>query len=233
MRDIDENGYMYLGLAETDKIKEKLTKEKFIIEYLWWLWLMMLILITFKVNHLPFMNSLKLFGKNKEALDSLTKTLHIFNWHNGMYFEKKKCWVVILGKRKETWINGIKACVCHFIIFHYMIAFKNYEKSFLFHLKSSLYSQDIHIFVFPPYPLFLLVDHCFRGWFKINPKVYDVIHCQNKNLITHFIWYLENRKRYNIETLSIDKVLRNIFTEKSCRKCASKDSPTSLFNFGK
>ena len=34
MRDIDENGYMYLGLAETDKIKEKLTKEKFIIEYL-------------------------------------------------------------------------------------------------------------------------------------------------------------------------------------------------------
>ena len=34
MRDIDENGYMYLGIAETDKIKEKLMKEKFIIEYL-------------------------------------------------------------------------------------------------------------------------------------------------------------------------------------------------------
>ena len=34
MRDIDENGYMYLGIAETDKIREKLTKEKFIIEYL-------------------------------------------------------------------------------------------------------------------------------------------------------------------------------------------------------
>ena len=52
---------------------------------------MMLILMTFKVNHLPFMNNLKLFGKNKESLDSLTKTLHIFNRDNGMYFEKKKC----------------------------------------------------------------------------------------------------------------------------------------------
>ena len=38
-------------------------------------------------------------------------------------------------------------------------------------------------------------------------KVYDVINCLNKNLITHFVWYLEKEKRYEIETLSIYRVL--------------------------
>ena len=34
MRDIDEVGYTYLGILETDKIKEKEMKEKFSKEYL-------------------------------------------------------------------------------------------------------------------------------------------------------------------------------------------------------
>ena len=34
MKDIDKNGYMYLGFVETDKIKEKGAKEKFIKECL-------------------------------------------------------------------------------------------------------------------------------------------------------------------------------------------------------
>ena len=38
-------------------------------------------------------------------------------------------------------------------------------------------------------------------------KVYDVINCLNKNLITHFVWYLEKEKRYHVETLAIDTVL--------------------------
>ena len=37
-------------------------------------------------------------------------------------------------------------------------------------------------------------------------KVYDVISCLNKNL-THFVWHLEKKKSYGIETLSIDRVL--------------------------
>ena len=36
-----------------------------------------------------------------------------------------------------------------------------------------------------------------------------------------------------IETLSTDRELKNIFMEKSCRKCASKASPRPLFNFAK
>ena len=41
-------------------------------------------------------------------------------------------------------------------ISYQMIAFKNYEKCFLFYLKSSFRSRDIQI-------LYLPVSHCFRG----------------------------------------------------------------------
>ena len=32
------------------------------------------------------------------------------------------------------------------------------------------------------------------------------MNCLNKNL-THFVWYLKKEKRYDIETLSVDRVL--------------------------
>ena len=52
--------------------------------------------------------------------------------------------------------------------------------------------------------------------------------------MTHFVWYLENEKMYDIETLSIDRVLnKENFMEKSSRKCAPKATPRFLFNFGK
>ena len=78
---------------------------------------------------------------------------------------------------------------------------------FLFHLKISFRSRDIQVFVFPSSPLFPPASHCFRGWSKINLKVYDAINCLNKNLITHFIWCREKEKSYEIETFSIDRVL--------------------------
>ena len=64
--------------------------------------------------------------------------------------------------------------------------------------------SDFCISIFPSFPP---VSHCFKGWSKINLKVYDVINCLNQNLITCFVWYLEKEKRYEIETLSIDIVL--------------------------
>ena len=94
-----------------------------------------------------------------------------------------------------------------FLFFTKWWPFNNYERCFLFHLKSFFRSQDIQIFVFPSSPLFFPVSHCFRGWSKINLKVYDIINCLNKNLITHFVWCLEKEKRYDIETLSVDRVL--------------------------
>ena len=54
--------------------------------------------------------------------------------------------------------------------------------------------------------IFFFVNHCFSGWSKINLKVYDVINFLNKNLITHFVWYLEKEKKYNIDTLSVESI---------------------------
>ena len=90
-----------------------------------------------------------------------------------------------------------------FLFFTKWQPFKNYEGCFSFHLKSSFHYWDIQIFVFSPSPLFLPVDHCLRAWSKINLEVYDAINCLNRNLITHFAWYLEKERRYDIETLAI------------------------------
>ena len=84
---------------------------------------------------------------------------------------------------------------------------KAMKNVFVFHLKSSFRSWGIQVFVFPSSPCFLPVSHCSRGWSKVNLKVYDIINFLTKNLIIHFVWYLEKEKSYDIETLSIDRVL--------------------------
>ena len=125
-------------------------------------------------------------------------------------------------------------------ISHQIIALQKLWKIFFISSKIlflfSRYS-DFSICLLLFFPFSAILSHCFRGWPKINLidlKVYDVINYVNNNLITHFVWYLEKEKRYEIETLSIDiELIRNIFTKKSCRKCASKASPKPLFNFGK
>ena len=95
-----------------------------------------------------------------------------------------------------------KACVRYFLpnfcFSPHDKPFKNYEKMFLFHLKSSFRFRDIKIFVSLSSPLFLPVSNCFRGWSKENLKVYDVINCLNKNLITYFVWYLEKEIKFHI-----------------------------------
>ena len=106
-----------------------------------------------------------------------------------------------------------------FLFFTKWQPFKSYGKSFLFHLKSSFRSRDIQIFVFSSSPLFSAVSHCLRGWSKKNPKVYDVISCLSKNLITHFVWYFEKEIRCDTETLSIN---RELSKEHFCRKTMQK-----------
>ena len=56
-------------------------------------------------------------------------------------------------RRSDVFI--VKACVRYFYqFFIFFIKFKNYEKCFLFHIKSSFRSRDIQIFVFFPFPHF-------------------------------------------------------------------------------
>ena len=128
-------------------------------------------------------------------------TKNQFFWQMGALLDLK------VIKVKDT----VEACVGYFI-FHQMIALNNYQKSFLFHLKSSFCSRAIQIFVFPSSPLFFPAGHCFRRWLKINLKVYNVINCLNKNSMTYFVWYLQKERRYDIETLSIDGVLNKKYS---------------------
>ena len=63
--------------------------------------------------------------------------------------------VVIFKNVKKKLVFAI------FYFFTKLETFKNYERFFLFHLKSLFHSWDIYIFVFPSSPLFLCVSHCF------------------------------------------------------------------------
>ena len=112
-------------------------------------------------------------------------------------------------ERSHVSIN-VKVCVCYFLSNFYFSpndTLQKLQKMLFISSKCFFHSGDVKIFVFPSSPLFLPVSHCFRGWSKINLKVYDVINCLNKNLITHFVWYLKKEKRHDIETLSNDRVL--------------------------
>ena len=61
----------------------------------------------FKLNHLLFMDDLKLFGKSNEQIDSLVQTVFRFSEDVGMEFGLKKCGVVTLKKGKLVKFDGI------------------------------------------------------------------------------------------------------------------------------
>ena len=52
----------------------------------------------FKVNHLLFMDELKLFRKNDDQIDSIVNTVYVFSEDTGMEFGLKKCGVVIMKR---------------------------------------------------------------------------------------------------------------------------------------
>ena len=134
-------------------------------------------------------------------------------------------WVIYDFNVKATHLhfNLVSAIFIKFIFFHQMIALQKLWKILFILSKNFFRSRDTQIFVFLSFPLFLSVGHCFRRWPKINLKVYDVINYLNKNSITHFVWYLEKEKRYDIETLCIDGVSDNEhFYRKIIKKMYSK-----------
>ena len=129
----------------------------------------------------------------------------------------------------------IKACVRYFLTNFDLSPNDSPSKTmkdvFYFSWKS-LFVLKIFKFFFSSL-LFLPVSHCYIAWSKINLKVYDIINCVNKTII-HFFRHLEMAKRYDIETLSIDRVLnKEHFYLKIMQKWAPKASPRPLFYFGK
>ena len=109
-------------------------------------------------------------------------------------------------------------------ISHQMIALQKLWKMFSISSKTPFFFSkylDFCFFIFPSFPP---VSHCFRGWSKINLKVYDIINYLNKTLITHFVWYFEKKKKdMTMEILSIDRVLiKKHFYQKVMQKMCTK-----------
>ena len=61
-----------------------------------------------RVNHLLFMDDLKLYGKNKRQVDTLVHTVRVFSDDIGTQFGINKCAVLIMKKGKMTKCEGIK-----------------------------------------------------------------------------------------------------------------------------
>ena len=60
-----------------------------------------------EVNHLPFMDDLKLFSKNESQIDSLVQTVCLCCKDIGMEFGIAKCAVLTLEKGKRRECRGI------------------------------------------------------------------------------------------------------------------------------
>ena len=60
-----------------------------------------------KINHLLFMDDLKLYAKNEKGLDSLVQTVRIFSKDIGMEFGIDKCGKLVLKRGKIRKLDGI------------------------------------------------------------------------------------------------------------------------------
>ena len=64
--------------------------------------------IEYKLNHLLFMDDLKLFGKNENQIMSLVQTVYLFSEDIGMEFGLKECAAVVLKRGKAVRFDGIQ-----------------------------------------------------------------------------------------------------------------------------
>ena len=61
-----------------------------------------------KLNHLLFMDDLKLFSKSEEQIDTLVRTVYVFSTDTGMEFGMKKCGIFTMKRGKVVRCEGIK-----------------------------------------------------------------------------------------------------------------------------
>ena len=62
----------------------------------------------YKLNHLLFMDDLKLHAKSEEQRNTLVRTVHVFSTDIGMEFGIKKCGILKVKRGKIVKIEGIK-----------------------------------------------------------------------------------------------------------------------------
>ena len=61
-----------------------------------------------KINHLLYMDDLKLYAKTEEELDSLLQTVRVFSEDIGMKFSIEKCSMLVMKRGKKVKSDGIK-----------------------------------------------------------------------------------------------------------------------------
>ena len=61
-----------------------------------------------KLNHLLYMDDLKLFGQSERDIESLVNTVHRFSCDIGMRFGIEKCGVIIMKRGKMVTCDGIE-----------------------------------------------------------------------------------------------------------------------------
>ena len=60
-----------------------------------------------RINHLLFMDDLKLFAKNEKEIDSLVQSVRIFSYHIGMKFDLEKCAAMTMERGKMVHLDGV------------------------------------------------------------------------------------------------------------------------------
>ena len=61
-----------------------------------------------KINHLLFMDDLKLYSRSEKRLNSLVQTVRVFSEDVGMKFGIEKCAMLVMEKRKIVKSVGIE-----------------------------------------------------------------------------------------------------------------------------
>ena len=62
----------------------------------------------YKLNHLLFMDDLKVYAKNEEHTNTIVRTVHVFKPNIGIEFGIKKCGVFTIKRGKIKKSSGIK-----------------------------------------------------------------------------------------------------------------------------
>ena len=62
---------------------------------------------NYKLNHLLYMDDLKLFAKSEEEIDTLVRTVHVFSTDIEMEFGMKKCGILTMKRGKVVRCEGI------------------------------------------------------------------------------------------------------------------------------
>ena len=129
-------------------------------------------------------------------------------------FTGKSLYWVTFCRAKDC--SFIKACVRYFHQFFIFSPNDSPSKT----LKNAFYFFKKALFVYEIFKFFCISA---PPSFTCRPLLCNVSICLSKNSITHFVWYPEKEKRYNIETLCIDGVSDNEhFYRKIMQKMSSK-----------